>query len=429
MKSVEWDTFREKLWYKEPDYQNHGQHASTEVLKRSARVDVGEVAEVGEPSVVSSPKTDPTGNTFLIANTKASQKRTFAVPYYSNVLVFAYNSDYVHQEDDWLINGRVESWAALLKVVSPTSPEQHNRFVIDCGSWSGETLACILLDLLFWWNPGHRTATDLPKHLSMADLLRGTSISTEVDKNSSPDAHVLEEQLLALRKLFRNSIRVSAWKRQMELLQHAAKARQSAICNSIDCKNKNINSANSAHRNLEKFQAQMAEYGQKLIHNSATYICWYTQLRELIAEHPDLGSKLRVAALPGGGICGDWYLGLVQGSVSVKLGENIIKMLVGWDEDGRRFTEGVGLPVREYSKNGWSDTARKAWKRGEVGLRDLIGIHSNAKKRSQISDYLRIRDTLAAICEQVIFSTDDDPESIRELVIRLRNIVAQEVAL
>ena len=61
--------------------------------------------------------------------------------------------------------------------------------------------------------------------------------------------------------------------------------------------------------------------------DAGIYLCWYTQLRDLIMRHPQLATELEVCALPGGGFTGNWYLGILKGSVSLALGTSIIDIL------------------------------------------------------------------------------------------------------
>lgn len=134
---------------------------------------------------------------------------------------------------------------------------------------------------------------------------------------------------------------------------------------------------------------------------------------------------------PGGGIRGDWYLGVARGSVSPKLGLNIINLLIHPDEDNRRFVRGVGLPVyaeRTGPQHGIGAPLRAfkermAWYRGQVPLATAIGIHESAVSRSSFDDYLKAREILAAVGEQLAFPVKNDKEAPADYLRRLKRIV------
>jgi len=135
--------------------------------------------------------------------------------------------------------------------------------------------------------------------------------------------------------------------------------------------------------------------------NAAVYLCWYSQLRELIDRQQDLAERLNVCALPGRGFRGDWYLGIVKGSVSVALGNSIVGMLTKQEEDYKRFARGVGMPASdgfyEKKQNFFS------WLRGwHVPISDVYTqIHKKARSRGKITDYLRFRSALWTVAKQL----------------------------
>jgi len=346
----------------------------------------------------------------------------FAVPYYSNVLLLAYNSDYFEKIGFPLdvpeqTAQKVKSWTALLNAVSSRRTKGD---VIDCGTWSQETLACVLLDILI-------------QNVKISSSRR-YNIRQLVQFDSATRRKVIQE-LNSLRLLFRRSSRFKTWQSQQyppQASERLSKSLRSKNPRSSQEKGVNANATKTGPHSVpitETDEKGIGSEKQRLVPDAPIYVCWYTQLRELLLERPNLGSKLRVAALPGGGIRGDWYLGVVKGSVSVKLGESIINILTSHDEDNRRFIEGVGLPVHTYGiRSGQKRSGRKAWPRGNVDLNDVIAIHANARKRSGIDAYLRARATLSAVCEQIIFSSEEDSkqEPIEDLLGRLSAIIESE---
>jgi KaiC/GvpD/RAD55 family RecA-like ATPase len=333
--------------------------------------------------------------------------RVVAVPYYSNVLLVAYRYDLIPGLGKDLEEGRGETWSVLADAVERKLKEP-NIWGFECGAWSGETLACVVLDLL----------------LSSAR----SSDATSVRKLLAPpwgagQLKDLSQEFTALARLFRHSVRLdhrlcagASQAGPIPLGEKGGKIRAPDV------------SCLPSGRKLtpEALKNEIATYSQKLVCNSAVYLGWYSQLRELIDEHPELGPKLKVIALPGGGIRGDWYLGVVKGSVSVKLGLNIIEILTNKNEDNRRFIRGVGLPVfgsvADVGPKGSQPSM--AWYRGRVPLSDVLKIHKEARSRSHFSDYQDIRETLAAIGEQIAFPVTGDAESVSELLRRLSRIVA-----
>jgi hypothetical protein len=151
----------------------------------------------------------------------------------------------------------------------------------------------------------------------------------------------------------------------------------------------------------EKRRAWGETYRTRLVPNAAVYVCWYSQLRELIDEHPELATKLAVAPLPGGGVKGDWYLGVAAGSVSMKLGINVLKILCSDSEEYKRFVRGVGLPVRKK----YDHSTFLGWPRAEPGtlLSTVLEIHKAALSRSAIGGYQRSRAALGTLGLQLAY--------------------------
>ena len=137
-----------------------------------------------------------------------------------------------------------------------------------------------------------------------------------------------------------------------------------------------------------------------LSETSAIYVCWYSQLRELIYNHPELAEKISVCGLPGGGFRGDWYLGVTKGSLSTALGTDVIKTLCRPTEDYKRFARGVGLPALKTFRH---TKGLPAWPNAIPGntLRGVLEIHREAWCRSDIVHYRKVRRTLYTAAQEL----------------------------
>jgi KaiC/GvpD/RAD55 family RecA-like ATPase len=142
-----------------------------------------------------------------------------------------------------------------------------------------------------------------------------------------------------------------------------------------------------------------------LVPDAGLYLCWYSQLRDLIDRVPSLAGVLNVCALPGGGFTGDWFVGIAKGSVSKGLGRKVLKLLCSQEEQYKRFVMGVGLPtLRSFYKETEGTRAPKffAWPRGwEVPVSRIRDIHAQALSRSFIEDYTKFRSALATVASRL----------------------------
>jgi hypothetical protein len=163
--------------------------------------------------------------------------------------------------------------------------------------------------------------------------------------------------------------------------------------------------------------------------DASVFVCWYSQLRELIAREPSLAGDFRVCALPGGGFRGDWFIGILRGSVSPELGQEVIEKLCRLGEEYKRFTRGVGLPVsasfldRGCDYFAWPLAVQPPFEKATVPLTRVFDIHERAWLRSYITDYKTIRSTLSTAALQFsemgqIGSMDDEvvESFVREVV-------------
>ena len=136
--------------------------------------------------------------------------------------------------------------------------------------------------------------------------------------------------------------------------------------------------------------------------NAAVYCCWYTQLRALIAEHPELSGELKVIPLPRLGFRGDWFWGVINGSVSLKLGEQLISIICEVSEEYKRFAKGIGLPTRRRFLEKEKLSAWPGISHEHCALNQILAIHKNALSRSAIPYYRSFRYILINLFKQAI---------------------------
>ena len=179
--------------------------------------------------------------------------------------------------------------------------------------------------------------------------------------------------------------------------------------------------------------AKDADSDGRLVSDASVFLCWYSQLRDLIERNENLADRLQVCALPAGGFTGDWFVGISQGSVSKSLGKTILQVLCSETEEYKRFAMGVGLPVSTRMYGGAKTGTNKdldprfyAWPNSHcVPLRKLLVFHQQALSRQRISGYRRFRSTLSTIGRQLVpaldrCTTDDQElEAIKDNVGRL----------
>ena len=164
------------------------------------------------------------------------------------------------------------------------------------------------------------------------------------------------------------------------------------------------------------------------VEDAAVYLCWYSQLRDLIARRPALAERLAVCPLPGGGFTGDWFVGIARGSVSIGLGRKMLNLLCSREEEYKRFAQGVGLPTRtEFylpsaaeKQRGQTSPEFFAWPRGQaVKVRKILDMHLQALSRSFIPSYTRFRSALATVAFQLTPMSGPYPsDAVRRIVIK-----------
>jgi len=341
----------------------------------------------------------------------------YGFPYYSSVLLLAYRkkdnggNELVSGRDllKWIPAKRVkqkksrqegyfklQSWQDVNKfaemrleelkrmtnesVGGKNNNRTHKVCKFEYYHYAEETLSCVLLDTLvsgFMKMKGHKTNKEIKE--TLLDILKEKLSYSQL------------EELLALQ----------------ELLSASHEYRQDQFGDEW----------NRLTQGLEDEEDQISP-------DAAVYLCWYSQLRELIQKYPGLANKLDVCALPGGGFRGDWYLGVAKGSVSIELGKSIVRILCSMKEEYKRFAQGIGLPTLACFYEPEQDFF--AWPQGEhVKVRNLGKIHGDAWTRGSIEGYGRFRSVLHTVCKQLIrheiktYKINDRKKLIRENISRL----------
>ena len=274
--------------------------------------------------------------------------QAYVWPYYMNVLLLAYRRDKLR---DQMLNP--QDWPAVLRATEAAELDEkagrcsvRRRFWLDLSA--SETLSCALLDALV---VARRQDS-------------GINENTVQHLFDPPDEHADEQ------RLSENALtQVMSLYSVFQLTKYNELSKRDRI-----------------------------KYKGVLPNDAAVYLCWYSQLRDLIARKPELADKLNVSSLPGGGFTGDWFIGIVGGSVSPALGKTIIEKLCRRDEEYKRFARGVGLPVHESFRKG----EFFAWYRGlDVPVATVLDIHKGANSRADIPCYGQIRSTLSTIAGQL----------------------------
>jgi hypothetical protein len=134
---------------------------------------------------------------------------------------------------------------------------------------------------------------------------------------------------------------------------------------------------------------------------ASVFVCWYTELRDLLRNDSKLANELRVCRLPGGGFRGDWYMRVEPGSVSMRCGDAILQSLRSASENFERFRQGIGIPVKTET-----DLAQHllAWPGAPAGccLSKATKIWDGAFCRSWVKKYQEISRVLYGIGEAVV---------------------------
>jgi hypothetical protein len=307
-------------------------------------------------------------------------ENVLGVPYYANVLLIAYRDG---------ILGSGESppltWSDWREKVMHVPERLKTLYRFDFDLLAKETLTCTMLDAI----------------VSVCKKIGSTNKnqwkSPAIPETEQGDLYTWDKKKgTAVKKMLMSEI--------------SRKEVEDKIVDELHCFQDLFS---SSKKYISKFsKSTEGDESRYLNPDSALTVCWYSQLRELINRHPELRRKLRVAPLPGGGFRGDWFLGIVKGSVSEALGRKVIDLLCNRQEEYKRFVRGVGLPVttRFYNKDApEGDTLPKrtgflAWPSSEISLNRILQIHRNALARSHIEGYRTFRPALYGLAEMIAFA-------------------------
>jgi hypothetical protein len=328
-------------------------------------------------------------------------KDIIGVPYYANVLLLAYRSDLVDWNDLQSSTSWVDIWNKVKSIEGGNSSSNTKRveWGFDFDMQAKETLSCAFVDAIVsgcrqitqtdnpLWNRKESKLSEevFPSELQEWDRLRGEAVARMLGEDLK-DPKIIEsvsEQLIALQRLF---------------------------------------SSSEKYNKRDHIWSRPFPNERWLNKDSAIYLCWYSQLRDLIHRNPNLATRLRVMSLPGGGFRGDWFLGIVKGSVSVTLGRKVIEILCSEREEYKRFIRGVGLPVtyRYYNKadEGIPDAMEAegflAWPSAQVTMNTVLSIHRKGLARSRINGYLQFRPALHTFGRMIAFAETANKASYDE---------------
>jgi KaiC/GvpD/RAD55 family RecA-like ATPase len=341
--------------------------------------------------------------------------KPYGRPYYANVLLLAYRKDLIGT--DQIDPKAPPSWGTILKILQkhskdlPEGGDQPVHELFDYADLSHETMSCFLTDAIL---SGLR---QVKNEKDRASVKFDIEYLDEVMKRSEKQRELFISELRAFRELIR--MRQPNYLGSLESLEERTIQFEKGP-HTLQ------NLARWFHVPVKDFMEQAKENGSDqslaiqikggLRPDAAVYLCWYTQLRELLNEYRELSDKIGICALPGGSVRGDWYLGIVQGSVSVQLGKKVIDLLCNKTEDFKRFSRGIGLPMRKAFRKG----NFLAWPGADgIRLNKVLDIHDDATIRSEIPNYMTIRHALANSLEELLLSTKKDGPIIKEILNQL----------
>ena len=275
--------------------------------------------------------------------------RSFVVPYYSNVLVLATNCevDCLDTQGGRDSGSRV-SYDKLLAMC-----EGDDDFYFDFNGRSRETMACLLLDYYH------------------------TTMENELPLNAAPDDF--------------HKLKLDAGSSFVRLLLSSSHARQKAEA-SVKC-----GTAGGQRGDDENFETRFRNWHlRRSTRGKFAVVLWYSELRileEIAGVHFD---NLTVHSLPGGGFTGDWFLGILQSSVSVTLAEQVIGIMTKQEHEFFRLHDGVGLPFRdEFYGSGTGKVDRSVFPglhyTNKLTLKTFADIHRQARSRLDYPRYQDIR--------------------------------------
>jgi KaiC/GvpD/RAD55 family RecA-like ATPase len=319
---------------------------------------------------------------------RKDDKNIYKEQYYNNVLLLAVNRNFSEQID--IINSElntndkkwdISTWQGIGEIIKAADVIQNREFnLIDFSPEITETQICILLDAFSEVYPGEKL-----RNLFFNLIMSGSSTNYDV-----PDSEKLVSGLMSLKTVMETSPKILHWtelspsvKSELDIMLGKAKE-------------------NASYSTRKEYLADDKLKNKGLVPESLFYICWYSELRMLLHNYPELAPKIEVFSLPGGGFKGDWSLAILKGSVSETLGDDVIKMLSDRKEDFKRFVQGIGLPTDNSVFT--EQTAFMAWpgSMDHMRLSNIYNIHKKALRRSELDGYLNLRLALSALFRELI---------------------------
>jgi KaiC/GvpD/RAD55 family RecA-like ATPase len=311
------------------------------------------------------------------------------IPYYGNVLLLAYRASDYTEKMEW------KSWSEILsharEIAKHDLKSSDKPLLFDFPLTSDETLACVFLDLLLGCS----------KKNELVNRLVTTKIDDWVAEIAAKESD-RKSRAFCQRQKKADTIR------GQKILEVLLKSDFDSNSGEIDALQ-----ALFEDRLVLEGDNRYKQYGDDstdedkrlspmLKPDAAVYCCWYTQLRALIAEYPELSDKLKVVPLPRLGFRGDWFWGVINGSVSLKLGEQLISIICEASEEYKRFVKGIGLPTRRRFLEKEKLSAWPGISHEHCSLNQILSIHKNALSRSAIPCYRSFRYILISLFKQAI---------------------------
>jgi hypothetical protein len=297
-----------------------------------------------------------------------------ARPYFGNVLLLAHRLS-----SDALTPLNTTSWTSIWSSLH-SSTTKH----IDYDRTAQETLSCALMDALLTACP----ETEIKPIAPLSTFCRepddpGTAYHNPWDED--------RERGESIGKILRAFATLSV----------------EAICASPQVKEVAALFALLARADEHHKRMTLPPNDMTMCTGAPVYLCWYSQLREFIYQNrdrkPELAEMLKVCPLPGRGFRGDWFLGIVNGSISINLGLEIIDNLCSRTEEYRRFARGVGLPTSyDFYQQADKDHCNfTAWPGTAEEITPILEMHRNASTRSHIPNYMAFRPLLHRACHKL----------------------------
>jgi len=313
---------------------------------------------------------------------KSLKETDNVLPYYENVLLMAYD------KKDYEFNN-FNSWSEVLNIIDPSEINRVHEDLVYFRSGPTETLSCLLIDAVISGsiNSLNKLENDSSEILNIQNVLE------EIGGKSDN----ICDELIALRKLM--------------LLSSNTK---------YLTKNKSSKNINIYEKTEKK--------NSKMVDRAKLFICWYSELRDILQFKPELAARIEVCALPGKGFKGDWRIGVLAGSVNYSLGFKVLKELCSEQEDYKRFVKGIGLPTghrffRDQDKEFCKSS--KAWPNAqeENTLGKIYQIHKEANMRKDIPKYQEINLALSTLFTELVQIQGENDLEVKELI--KRNIISK----